>query len=71
MRSWFQVLETASCRNAEKGSVHKIQSGWTLHKRELRVLGCPVMDAYVGLPPVLVHKQGIKRSGIRLSPGLC
>ena len=39
MRSWVQVLETASCRNAGRGCVQKTQSGrtlpWTLRKREL------------------------------------
>jgi hypothetical protein len=44
MRSWVQVLETTSCRNAEKGYVHKTQSDRTLprtlHKRELRTPGC-------------------------------
>jgi hypothetical protein len=47
MRSWVQVLETASCKNAGKDCVHKSknQSGqtllWTLCKRELRAPGCP------------------------------
>jgi hypothetical protein len=45
MRSWVQVMETASCRNAGKGCVHKIQSGRTfprtLRKWELRAPGCP------------------------------
>jgi hypothetical protein len=40
-----QVLETAYCRNAGKGCVHKIQSGRTLprtlRKWELRAPGCP------------------------------
>jgi hypothetical protein len=35
MRSWVQVLETASCRNARKSCIHKTQNGWTMHKREL------------------------------------
>jgi hypothetical protein len=30
MRSWVQVPETSSCRNAGKGCVHKTQSGRTL-----------------------------------------
>jgi hypothetical protein len=30
MTSWFQVLETASCRNAGKGHVDNTQSGQTL-----------------------------------------
>jgi hypothetical protein len=45
MRSWVQVLETASYRNSRKCGIHKIQSGQTLvqtlHKRELRAPGCP------------------------------
>ena len=47
MRSWVQVLETASCRNAGKGCVHKTQSGRTLPrtlcKRELHAPGCPFL----------------------------
>jgi hypothetical protein len=31
MRSWVQVLETASCKNAEKDCGYKTQSGRTLH----------------------------------------
>jgi hypothetical protein len=38
---------TASCRNAEKGCVHKTQSDRTFprtgHKRELHAPGCPVL----------------------------
>jgi hypothetical protein len=45
MRSWVQVLEMTSCRNAGKGYIHKTQSGriipWTLPKRELCAPGCP------------------------------
>jgi hypothetical protein len=45
MKSWVQVLETASCKNAGKGYVHKTQSGrtlpYTLRKRELRAPDCP------------------------------
>jgi hypothetical protein len=45
MRSWVQVLETASCINAGKGCVHKTESGQilprTLRKQELRASGCP------------------------------
>jgi hypothetical protein len=47
MRSWVQVLETTSCRNAGKGCVHKTQSSQTLpqtlHMRELCALGCPFL----------------------------
>jgi hypothetical protein len=32
MRSWVQVLETASCRNARKDCVHKTRSGQTLFR---------------------------------------
>jgi hypothetical protein len=32
MRSWVQVLETASCINARKGCLHKTQNGRTLLK---------------------------------------
>jgi hypothetical protein len=45
--SWVQVLKTASCRNAGKSCVHKIQSGRhfprTLRKRELHAPGCPFL----------------------------
>jgi hypothetical protein len=45
MRSWVQLLETSSCRNARKSYVHKTQSGRTLlrtlRKRDLRAPGCP------------------------------
>jgi hypothetical protein len=45
MWSSVHVLETASCRNAGKGCVHKTQSvrtlPWTLHKCELCAPGCP------------------------------
>jgi hypothetical protein len=48
MRSWVQLLETASCKNARKGCVHKTQSGQTLpqtlRKRELRAPGCPFLS---------------------------
>jgi hypothetical protein len=30
MRSWVQVLETTSCRNAGKDCIHKTHSGQTL-----------------------------------------
>jgi hypothetical protein len=51
MRSWVQVLETASCRNVGKGCVHKnlrpkvvgpFPVAWTLHKRELHAPGYPL-----------------------------
>jgi hypothetical protein len=46
VRSWVQILETTSCKNAGKGSVHKIESGQTLPQnlRKLRVHGCPLSD---------------------------
>jgi hypothetical protein len=41
----YQTNAIASCRNAEKGRVHKTQSGrtllQTLHKRELHAPGYP------------------------------
>jgi hypothetical protein len=40
MESWVQVLETASCRNAGKGCVHKAQSGWTLPQTLQAGTGC-------------------------------
>jgi hypothetical protein len=36
VRSWVQVLEAVSCRNAGKCCIHKTQNGRTLTKRELR-----------------------------------
>jgi hypothetical protein len=52
MRSWVQVLETATCRNAGKDCVHKTQSGrtlpWTLRKLELHAPGCPFICSNVG-----------------------
>jgi hypothetical protein len=42
---FFLNGQTAFCRNAEKGCVHMNQSGRTLHKRELRALGCPILMA--------------------------
>jgi hypothetical protein len=54
MRSWVQVLETTSCKNAGKGYVHKTQSGqtlpWTLRKQELRALGCSFYSCLEGEP---------------------
>jgi hypothetical protein len=50
--AWFQVLETASCRNAGKCCINKTQSGRTLprilHKRELRAPGCPFYSGHGG-----------------------
>jgi hypothetical protein len=42
MRSWVEVLETTSCRNAGKDYIHNTQSDWTLRKQKLRALGCPL-----------------------------
>jgi hypothetical protein len=46
-KSIKQVPETASCRNAGKGCVHKTQSGqtlpWALCKRELCAPSCPLL----------------------------
>jgi hypothetical protein len=48
MKSWVQVLETASCRNAGKDCIHKTKSGQTLpqtlRKQELRAPGCPFLS---------------------------
>jgi hypothetical protein len=43
MRSWIQVLETASCINAGEGCVHETQSDRTLRKRKLDAPGCPFL----------------------------
>jgi hypothetical protein len=55
MRSWIQVLETASCRNAWEGCVHQTQSGrtllGTLHKWEGAT--CTMLPLFIVKPKVL------------------
>jgi hypothetical protein len=53
MKSWVQVLETASCRNTRKGCVHKTQSGWTLFQT-LHKAGATC----TGLPFLMPHTEG-------------
>jgi hypothetical protein len=52
MRSWVQVRETTSCRNAVKSCVHNTQSGrtlpQTLRKQELCAPGYPICVQYMG-----------------------
>jgi hypothetical protein len=59
MRSWVQVLETASRRNAGKCYVHKSQSDrtlpQTLRKQELRAPGCPYSNPWISNTAYIKH----------------